>query len=388
MRFVCRIALILLCAFAAPAIAKQAPAYILVDIDAGTVLDNRDAGTLWHPASVTKLMTAYVTFQALRTGEVNPHTRVVVTKNALKEPPSKMGYKVGTDMTLDNALKMMLVRSANDIAVAIAETIGGSEAGFIARMNATARQLGMASTVYVNPNGLPDDRQVTTARDLAVLARAIWRDFPDQRDLFKIPAIKAGKKVLRSQNSLLERFRGANGMKTGFICASGFNMVATATRSGKTLAAVVLGAESANDRAEMAAALLQDGFKPKFFGGGKPQLANFRSARAPGPAVDMHAQVCGKRQKQEGEEEPLLAGATGRSALEPRFATMDPVPVTTGMADKGAEPAKGIQTSKGNGNIPIPRARPSMPGDKVSDLSPDAIADRFEGAFGDTDAEP
>jgi D-alanyl-D-alanine carboxypeptidase len=383
MRFAVGIALILLCAFAAPALARQEPAYILVDIDAGTVLENRDAGTLWHPASVTKLMTAYVTFQALRSGEVNPHSRVVVTQNALNEPPSKMGYKVGTDMTLDNALKMMIVRSANDIAVAIAETVGGgSEAAFVARMNATARQLGMASTVYVNPNGLPADRQVTTARDLAVLARAIWRDFPDQRDLFKIPAIKAGKKILRSQNTLLERFRGANGMKTGFICASGFNMVATATRSGKTLAAVVLGADSASDRAEMAAALLQGGFKPKLFGGNKPSLAGFKAGRAPGPAVDLHNQVCGKRQKQEGEEEPLLAGATGRSALEPRFRTMDPVPVVTGMADKTEKTA--TKKAVGSGNVPIPRPRPPMPG-AASQVDP--IFERFENAFGDAEGD-
>jgi D-alanyl-D-alanine carboxypeptidase len=383
MRFAARIALILLSCLPAPALARQEPAYILIDMDAGTVLENRDAGKLWHPASVTKLMTAYVTFQAMRNGEVNPHSRVVVTKNALKEPPSKMGYKVGTDMTLDNALKMMIVRSANDIAVAIAEAVGGSEAGFVRRMNATARQLGMASTVYANPNGLPDERQVTTARDLAVLARAIWRDFPDQRDLFKIPAIKAGKKVLRSQNSLLERFRGANGMKTGFICASGFNMVATATRSGKTLAAVVLGADSANDRSEMAASLLQDGFKPRFFGGNKPSLAGFKASRAPGPAVNMRNQVCGKRQKQEGEEEPLLAGATGRSALEPRFRVMDPVPVVTGMTAQDAGKAK--KAVGGTGNVPIPRPRPPVPG-AASEADP--VVDRFENAFGDTDAQP
>jgi D-alanyl-D-alanine carboxypeptidase len=297
-----------------------------------------------------------------------------------------MGYKVGTDMTLDNALKMMIVRSANDIAVAIAESVGGSEAAFVARMNATARQLGMASTVYVNPNGLPDERQVTTARDLAVLARALWRDFPDQRYLFKIPAIKAGKKVLRSQNSLLERFRGANGMKTGFICASGFNMVATATRSGKTLAAVVLGADSASDRSEMAAALLKDGFKPKFFGGNKPSLSGFKASRAPGPAVNLRDQVCGKRQKQEGEEEPLLAGATGKSALEPRFKTMEPVLVTTGMGDaKDAKPVTGktVGGKTVGDNIPIPRPRPPMPGDKSAEAMP--LTERFEDAFGDID---
>jgi D-alanyl-D-alanine carboxypeptidase len=226
-------------------------------------------------------------------------------------------------------------------------------------MNEEARRLGMASTVFRNPNGLPNEAQVTTARDLAVLARALWVEFPGHREYFRIPAIKAGKKTLRSHNTLLERFRGANGMKTGFICASGFNMVATATRSGKTLAVVVLGADSSKDRAEIAAKLLQDGFRPKLLGGNRPALAGFRAARSPGPPVNLKEQVCGKRKKQKGEEEAKLAGAFNRSALEPRFVLMAPVPVTTGVAarkDVGKKPA---------GGIPIPRPRPPMPGDSA-----------------------
>ncbi len=359
MRLFFRTAAVLLVLAAAPAFAAQGPAHIVVDIDAGTVIAHKDAAKLWHPASVTKLMTAYVTFKAMKAGEITSQTRVVVSQHALNEPPSKMGYKVGTDMTLDNALKMMIVRSANDIAMAIAETVGGTEPGFVARMNAEARRLGMSSTNYRNPNGLPDEAQVTTARDLAVLTRAIWLEFPEHRDLFKIPAIKAGKKILRSHNTLLDRFRGANGMKTGFICASGFNMVATATRSGHTLVVVVLGADSSKERAEIAAKHLQDGFKRRIFSGNRPALASFHSARSPGPAVNLKEQVCGKRKKQEGEEEPLLAGAASRSALEPRFVVMDPVPVSTGIAakkDGGSKPTKGI---------PIPRPRPSMPGDSA-----------------------
>jgi D-alanyl-D-alanine carboxypeptidase len=369
MRLFFRTAAVLLALAAAPALAEQKPAHIVVDLNAGTVIAHRDAAKLWHPASVTKLMTAYVTFRALKAGTITPETPVVVSQHALNEPPSKMGYKVGTDMTLDNALKMMIVRSANDIAMAIAETIGGSESGFVAKMNAEASRLGMASTVFRNPNGLPNDAQVTTARDLAVLTRAIWVEFPEYRELFRIPAIKAGRKILRSHNTLLERFRGANGMKTGFICASGFNMVATATRSGRTLAVIVLGANSAKDRAELAAKLLQDGFKPTLFGGNRPALAGFRAARSPGPPVNLKAQVCGKRQKQEGEEEPQLAGAFSRSALEPRFVLMAPVPVTTGVAvkkkDAGARPSKGI---------PIPRPRPPMPGAAMIDPLVDEVA--------------
>ncbi|HZP19827.1 MAG TPA: D-alanyl-D-alanine carboxypeptidase family protein, partial [Bauldia sp.] len=214
------------------ALAATDPAYIVVDAGTGMVLTEHDSGDLRFPASVTKLMTAYVAFSALKSGKLKLTSPVTVSANALAEPPSKMGFKVGTVMTLDNALKMMIVHSANDIAVAVAETVsGGSESRFIAQMNATARALGMNSTRYVNPNGLPDDSHVTTARDLAVLSRALWNDFPEYRDYFRIPAIKAGRRVLRSQNTLLERYRGSNGLKTGFTCAAGYNIVASATRS-------------------------------------------------------------------------------------------------------------------------------------------------------------
>jgi D-alanyl-D-alanine carboxypeptidase len=263
-----------------------------------------------------------------------------------------MGYKVGTTMTVDNALKMVIVRSANDIAVAIAETVGGNEQSFVDRMNAEARRLGMASTRFYNPNGLPDDRQVTTARDMAVLARVLWREFPEYRGYFRIPAIKAGRKVLRSHNKLLEHFHGANGMKTGFICASGFNIVATATRSGRTLAVVLLGASSANERAELAAKLLQDGFKPKLFRQGQ-SLVSFRAAPAPGPAVNMRAEVCTKKSKKKDKL------AEGKSALSPRFVLMEPVPVRTGVASKASRssPVTGI---------PIPRPRPRLPGENAA----------------------
>jgi D-alanyl-D-alanine carboxypeptidase len=297
---------------ATPSFAVKAPAYVVIDVEAGRVIEHNEAATLWPPASVTKLMTAYVTFRALKAAQLTLESAVVVSANALKEPPSKMGYKVGTAMTLDNALKMMIVRSANDITVAIAETVGGSEQKFIERMNSEAGRLGMASTRYHNPNGLPDERQVTTARDMAVLARALWLEFPEYREYFKIPAIKVGRKVLRSHNKLLEHFNGANGMKTGFICASGFNIVASATRSGRTIVVVLLGADSADERAEIAAKLLEEAFKPHLFRGKGPNLASFRTGRSPGPAVNLRSEVCDKRDK--GPTSP----APGRSPAEPR----------------------------------------------------------------------
>ena len=149
--------------------------YLVADAVTGAVYRHRDALRPWYPASTTKLMTAYVTFRALRNGEINMRSPVVVSQNALNQPPSKMGFKVGTVMTVDNALKMILVRSANDIAVALAEAVGGSEPAFIARMNREASQLGMTRTNFENPHGLPNPRQVTTARDLALLATAIRR---------------------------------------------------------------------------------------------------------------------------------------------------------------------------------------------------------------------
>ena len=267
-----------------PALPERPPAYLVVDADSGMILGQRDADKVWYPASVTKLMTAYLTFQALKSGRLKLTSPVFETEDALAQPPTKMGYAVGTAMTLDNALKMMIVHSANDIAVAISETVGGSKAQFVSEMNVTARSLGMNSTHYDNPNGLPSPGQLTTARDLAVLARTILHAFPEYRDYFHISAIKAGRRILHSPNRLLERYPGATGMKTGFICDSGYNMVASATRDGRTLIAVVLGARTALRRNELAAKLLSVGFSGGSFGFTQVELASFHSdpVRRPG----------------------------------------------------------------------------------------------------------
>src|SRR5690606_1125978 len=169
---------------------------------------------------------------------------------------SKMGYKPGSVMTLDNALKMIIIKSANDVAMAIGENIAGSQEQFVERMNAEARRLGMTGTRFANANGLHSEDQFSTARDLALLVRAIRTEFPEYDDYFSIEALSAGKNVIKTYNLLIGRFAGADGMKTGFICPSGFNLIATATRNGRTLAAVVLGAESGQQRAYLAADLL------------------------------------------------------------------------------------------------------------------------------------
>jgi D-alanyl-D-alanine carboxypeptidase len=347
---------------AAPARAEP-PAYILVDPDRGTVLAENDADVLWYPASLSKLMTAYVTFAALQSGRLKATSPVTVSKYALDQPASKMGFRVGTVMTVDNALKMMMVKSANDIAVALAEAVGGSEPRFVASMNETAQRLGMVSTHYNNPNGLPDPRQVTTARDLAVLADAIWSDFPDYRSYLGISAIKSGKVLIPSGNLLLERYRGANGMKTGFICASGYNLIASATRDDRTLIAVVLGGSTSMETAEHAASLLTRGFS--LDGGERLDLASLTTA-VKAPPVDMRAYgVC-----KDGVPPTVAASVAeegAASALGPRFVLMQPVVVTTGGAD-ARTPAKPTTAAAASRSVPLPRLRPAEP------LRPAALA--------------
>ena len=340
-----RLALVLFLA-AAPGAADAAstPAYIVVDADSGKVLSHRSADHLWYPASITKVMTAYVIFRALQEDTITTSSPVRISKNALAQPASKMGFKVGTVMTVDNAIKMMIVRSANDIAVALGEAVAGTENKFVARMNAEAERLGMSSTRFSNPNGLPDDKQWSTARDLAVLARAVWTDFPEYRDYFEIPAIRVGKRVLRSHNTLLERYRGANGMKTGYICSSGFNMVGSATRKGRTVMVVVLGSDSSKERAELAAGLLNRGFASWLSIGGRPLIESFRARKVAGSPVNHRERICSPAARQKRAQNRNVKPK--KSALVPRFVLMDPVRVFTGRAKP--PPSR----------VPLPRLRP------------------------------
>jgi D-alanyl-D-alanine carboxypeptidase len=205
-------------------------------------------------------MTAYITFEALRDGKLAVEDKIKCSEHALSQPPSKIGLPVGGEMSVELALKALIIKSANDVAVMLAERISGSEAAFVERMNATAKRLGMSQTQFFNANGLPHDQQVTTARDMAILGSALLKEFPQHAELYSMASFKLGKRTLRSHNKLLKIFEGADGMKTGFICASGFNVVATAKREGRQILAVVLGAESSGARTARAAQLIQHGF--------------------------------------------------------------------------------------------------------------------------------
>lgn len=234
---------------------------LLFEADTGKVLYSEHMDDQWHPASLTKIMTAYIAFKDIKAGRISLESEIECTELAHKEPPSKVGLPVGAKLTMDTALKALIVKSANDVAVMIAEALGPTHDRFIQRMNETARKLGMSRTYFANPNGLPDKAQVTTARDLAKLSRAITTEFPEYAHYWSMPAFQLGKIRLSSHNGLLKTFEGADGLKTGFICDSGFNVVASATREGRKLMAVVLGEPSGADRTVRAASLLEHGFR-------------------------------------------------------------------------------------------------------------------------------
>ena len=261
----------------------------------GTVFYAEDPDVPWFPASLTKLMTAYVAFEALKASTITPDTKLICSKKATEQAPSKLWLKDGEDITLEDALKALIVVSANDAAIMIAEGIAGSDEAFVQRMNETAQRLGMTHTHYVNVNGLPEEGQVTTARDLARLARAIIIEFPEHADLFSTVQVQVGDNVIRSHNGMLVSFPGADGMKTGFICDSGYNIVVSATRDGRKLVAVVLGERSRASRKDLATDLLNTGFRRYFwkslFGASLDGLA-IQASLSDEPA-HLHDSVCG-----------------------------------------------------------------------------------------------
>ncbi len=282
----------------------SAEATILIEADSGKVLQAENATYPWYPASITKLMTLYTILKAVKDGRITLDTLFTVSPIAASQAPTKMGFRPGTQVTVDNALKMMMVRSANDMAVLLAEGLDGSIEKFCDEMNANAAKLGMTQTSYVNPNGLPADGQITSARDMAMLARAIVRELPEYEYYVHIPAIRFGKRVTRNYNSLIGRYPGADGMKTGFICASGFNLVASATRNGRRLIAVVLGAPSSPMRAAKAAEMLETGFNGNALAWLTPSLGAVDQLQPIAAAPpDLRDDTCGPKRKRPGVED-------------------------------------------------------------------------------------
>ena len=236
-------------------------AAVVVDASTGEVLFGRFADNRRYPASITKVMTLYLAFEALAEGRVRLDDVITVSPRAASQPPSKLGLAAGQTISLDDAMRATAVRSANDMAVAIAEHVGGSEARFAAMMTLKANELGMTQTRYVNANGLPDSRQITSAKDLAILARAVMRDYPQYYSYFGLHDWAYQGRDYRNTNGLLLGGAGYDGIKTGFTNASGYNLAASAVRDGKRLITIVLGGRSSATRNAHVAELMNTGFE-------------------------------------------------------------------------------------------------------------------------------
>ena len=232
-------------------------AAIVVDADSGEILYQNAAHAPRYPASLTKMMTLYLLFEALDSGSLSPSVPIPVSSHAASQPPSKLGLRTGRTFDVQTAILALCVKSANDVAVAVAELLGGSEQQFAMMMTAKARQLGMRSTTFVNASGLPDPRQVSTAHDMALLAIALQKRFPNRYPVFSSQSFTYAGKTIKGHNDLLGRVDGVDGIKTGYIRASGYNIATSAARGGSRIIVVVMGGETAKSRDEHVEELLE-----------------------------------------------------------------------------------------------------------------------------------
>ncbi|EAQ22944.1 D-alanyl-D-alanine carboxypeptidase family protein [Roseovarius sp. 217] len=290
-----------------PLSAAAAPyAALVMDARSGEVLYSNNADTRLHPASLTKMMTLYVVFEAIENGEIGLDDKVLISKHAASEPPSKLGVRAGSSIALRYLIRAAAVKSANDAATALGEAIEGSEAQFARRMNRTAESLGMSRTTFKNAHGLTENGHLSTARDMSILGRHLFYDFPQYYNLFSRITTDAGvTSVSHTNRRLLEAYRGADGIKTGYTRAAGFNLTASAERNGERIIATVFGGQSTASRNAKVAELLDLGFKKA-----PTQVAVLRPARPPylGKIGTVPVRIAA------GEDRPSVAAKTVRLA--------------------------------------------------------------------------
>ena len=253
-------------------------ANLVVDVESGEVISADAPNHLWYPASLTKMMTVYVALTEIKAGRLKFEDKITVSARAANVSPVRFGLRAGQVITVRQAINAAIVASGNDAAVALAEKIGGSEDAFARIMTSTARSLGMARTVFRNASGLPDDGQVTTARDMAMLALALLSDYPQHYPLFNQRAVTIGKRSRGTVNSILGSYEGADGFKTGFTCGSGYNLVASAQRNGRRVIGVVLGSHNRAQRVMDMTKMLNRAFSDKDATG--PQISDLALSAA------------------------------------------------------------------------------------------------------------
>ena len=350
---------------------SASPAFsaIVVDDNTGKTLYSVSEDGLRHPASITKVMTLYLLFEELDRGALTLRTQIPISEHAAAQAPSKLGLPAGDTISVDDAIKAIVTRSANDIAVAVAEAVGRTEGNFAEMMTRKARELGMTNTAYVNASGLPDDRQITTARDLAMLGRAMEQRFPRYFHYFSLHEFAYEGEVIGNHDHLLGRVDGVDGIKTGYTRASGFNLLTSLHRGGRSLIAVVMGGRSAAGRDRIMETLIADHIaeasttratievadaspKPRAAARAEPRSAPpTRPASAAEPAV----------------QDGVAANAATEAGEGDDAAGDDETPAPR-LAPKAAAPARGATTAKIQARLmpgaPLPpAARPETAGE-------------------------
>ena len=242
-------------------VAKASPSTLVADVQSGYILQAKNADAKQYPASLTKIMTLYITFDALEKGLLKMDDLIPVSKHAARQPPSKLGVKAGSVMTVREAILALIVKSANDVAVVLAEALAPSEEEFAKMMTAFAKDLGLTHTQFKNASGLHHPEQFTTAKDMAVLSIAMINHFPQYYPLFSTKSFKFGGKTYYSHNNILLYYKGAEGFKTGFVSAVGYNVISTAKRNNRTLVGVVIGQQTAQKRDRQMRSLLDSSFE-------------------------------------------------------------------------------------------------------------------------------
>lgn len=307
-------------AFAAvqPAEAAVKFSTIVVDARTGALISAEDPDGLRHPASLTKMMTLYILFQDLKAGRVKLKTPLRVSRRAASMSPSKLGLRAGSTITVEQAIRALVIKSANDAAATVGENLGGNEAAFATRMTKVARQIGMRRTTFKNASGLPNPAQVTTARDMATLGLRLMRDFPQYYPYFRSTSFVYNGRVIRGHNRLVGRFQGTDGIKTGYINASGYNLVTSTKRGGKRVVGVVLGARSSGTRNAYMMTIISRGMAKARDGNTIAALAG-SSAGVINPLAKQQAQAERVAEAQAAEienDKSLLAAVAAEAAVD------------------------------------------------------------------------
>lgn len=285
-------------------------AAIVIDADTGRVVHETESTQRWYPASLTKVMTMYLTFLALESGDLRLTDTVYASRHAAMQPPSKLGLRTGQSLTVEQAIMAVTTRSANDAAVALAERLGGTESNFAAMMTQHAHRLGMYNSSFENASGLPNDGQISSARDLALLSAIMIRDFPQYYHYFSATEFRYKGRVMPNTNRILKSYPDADGLKTGFTCGSGYNLIASAKRNGHRLIGVLLGAHSSGERFEQMGNLLDMGFANSERGLFGEHVSQLKDYSALPPPFQLSSNRCAGSAEQMGAD-------SGSSRYEP-----------------------------------------------------------------------